>query len=56
MSFLRAKERAALPRFCFVSRKSPMQWRTAGMTVAAAYLIALALTLLILVMIWEGLS
>ena len=39
--------------FCF---KSPMQWRTAGMTVAAAYLIALALTLLILVMIWEGLS
>jgi hypothetical protein len=46
------ESRAALPRFSskqIVKRKS-------GMAPTAAYLIALALTLLILVILWEGLS
>jgi len=46
--------RAALPRF-FIKADRPSRKKT-GMAPTAAYLIALALTLLILVILWEGLS
>jgi hypothetical protein len=53
MSFAR-KSRGSCRAF-FVSH-SPDDKESAGMTVTAAYLIALALTLLLLIKIWESLS
>jgi hypothetical protein len=44
--------RAALPRFS----STQIVKKETGMAPTAAYLIALALTLLILVILWEGLS
>jgi hypothetical protein len=49
------ESRAAPPRFQN-SEPTPTAREKNGMAPTAAYLIALALTLLILVVLWEGLS
>jgi hypothetical protein len=57
IGFAPETSRAAIAQLCRVFQKAPPTGRRkTGMAPTAAYLIALALTLLILLVIWEGLS